>query len=141
MTHSEAAAIFYSAMTAFPFLKDHLSIKKGDKVLINGASGAIGTFAVQIPNYFGAVVTGVCGPSNIEMVKLQGAKYVVDYTKEDFANMSNNYDVIFDAIGKSAYIKLKNVLKVGGIYLSTVPTFNIMMKTLFGSKKAKFVAT
>lgn len=141
MTHPEAAAISYSAMTALPFLKDYVSIKKGDKVLINGASGAIGTFAVQIANYFGAEVTGVCGSSNMEMVKLQGAKYVIDYTKENFTNNSKEYDVIFDAVGKSSYAKCKKVLKEDGIYLSTVPTFNTMMKTLFGSKKAKFVAT
>lgn len=142
MSHSEAAAISYSAMTALPFLKDYTSIKKGDKVLINGASGAIGTFAVQIANYFGAEVTGVCGSSNIEMVKAQGAKYVIDYTKEDFTNNSNNkFNIIFDAVGKSSYNECKKVLKDNGIYLSTVPSLNIMIKALFGSKKAKFVAT
>lgn len=141
MSHSQAAAISYSAMTALPFLKDYSSIKKGDKVLVNGASGAIGTFAVQMASYFGAQVTGVCGPSNIEMVKLQGAKYVIDYTKEDFTSNSNDFDVIFDAVGKSSYTKCKKALKESGIYLSTVLSFGIMMKTVFGSKKAKFVAT
>lgn len=141
MSHAEAAAISYSAMTALPFLKDYSSIKKGDKVLVNGASGAIGTFAVQIANYFGAEVTGVCGSSNIEMVKSQGAKYAIDYTKEDFTNSSSKFDVVFDAVGKSSYSKCKKVLKEDGIYLTTVPTFDVMVKTLFGSKKAKFVAT
>lgn len=141
MTYQEAAAISYSAMTALPFLKDYVTIKQGDKVLINGASGAIGTFAVQIAKHFGAEVTGVCGSSNIEMVKLQGAKHVIDYTKEDFTNNSKKYDVIFDAVGKSSYAECKKALKDSGVYLTTVPSFSIMIKTLFNSKKAKFVAT
>lgn len=141
MTHPEAAAISYGAMTALPFFREHAKIKKGDKVLVNGASGAIGTFAVQIASFLGAEVTGVCGPSNIELVKSLGAKNVIDYTKDDFTDDSGKYDIIFDAVGKSSYSKCKKVLGKEGIYLSTVPSFGIMMKTLFGSKKAKFVAT
>ncbi|MBI9011827.1 MAG: NAD(P)-dependent alcohol dehydrogenase [Clostridiales bacterium] len=145
MTFDEAAAVAYSAMTALPFLKDHVKIDKNTHILINGASGAIGTFAIQIAKHFGAKVTAVCGSSNIEMVKDIGADHVVDYTKDDFTTHLNSFDIIFDVVGKSSYSKSKYALKKEGVYLTTAPDFGavIHMMTLsrLKSKKAKFVAT
>ena len=145
MTFEEAAAVAYSAMTALSFLKDHTEINNNTHILINGASGAIGTFAVQIAKYFGAEVTAVCGSSNIEMVTTIGADHVIDYTKNDFTTHLNSFDIIFDVVGKNSYSKSKYALKKEGIYLTTVPDFGaiIHMMTLskLKSKKAKFVAT
>lgn len=145
MTFEEAAAVAYSAMTALPFLKDHTEINKKTHILINGASGAIGTFAVQIAKYFEAEVTAVCGPNNIEMVTTIGADHVIDYTVNDFTTHLNTFDVIFDVVGKSSYSKSKYALKKEGVYLTTVPDFGaiVQMMTLskLKSKKAKFVAT
>lgn len=128
-------------LTALPFLRDHGKIQKGHKVLINGASGAIGTYAVQIAKYYGAEVTAVCSASNVEMVKSIGADYVIDYTKEDFVKSNQTFDIIFDAVGKSSFSHTKKALKKNGIYLRTVPTlrilFDMFWTSRFGPKKAK----
>lgn len=144
MSFKEASAIAYSAMTALPFMRDYTDIKEGSQVLINGASGAIGTFAVQLAKKQGAVVTGVCGPSNVEMVKLIGSDHVIDYSKQDFNTNQSSYDVIFDAVGKSSYKSSKPALKAGGVYLTTVPSFGVLtalITNIYSSKKSKFVAT
>jgi len=145
MTFEEAAAVAYSAMTALPFLKDHTEISKKTHILINGASGAIGTFAVQIAKYFEAEVTAVCGPNNIDMVTAIGADHVIDYTVNDFRTHLNTFDIIFDVVGKSSYSKSKYALKKEGVYLTTVPDFgaiaHMMTLSKLKSRKAKFVAT
>ena len=106
-----------------------------------GASGAIGTFAVQIADLLEAEVTGVCGPSNIEMVRSVGADNVIDYTRENFNESGESYDIIFDAVGKSSFSSCKDSLKPSGIYLSTVLStgilFYMLWTSIFGSKKAK----
>ncbi len=144
-TTFEEAAACEGALTAFPFLRDHGHIQRGHKVLINGASGAVGTAAVQIAKYLGAEVTGVCSTENMELVRSLGADRVIDYTKDDFTGDGRTYDIIFDTPGKSSYSRCKGSLKTGGTYLSTVPTLAVALQMLWtskiGNKRAAFVAS
>lgn len=145
MSYAEAAGICDGGNTALTFLRDKAKVQSGQKVLINGASGSVGTWAVQIAKYYGADVTGVCSSTNVELVKSLGADKVIDYTKEDFTQSGESWDVIFDAVGKSSYSQCKSSLTQNGIYLLTVPTLAIMPQMLWtskiGSKKAIFAAT
>lgn len=144
MTYEEAAGVCDGAPTALTFLRDIANIQSGQKILINGASGSVGTYAVQLARYYGAEVTGVCSTANLKLVKSHGADKVIDYTQEDFTKTGQTYDVIFDAVGKSSFSRCKKSLKQRGVYLSTVPTLAIMLQMLWtskiGSKKAKFAA-
>lgn len=115
----EAAAIYFGGHTALHFLKKG-NISKGQKVLIYGASGAVGTYAVQLAKYFGAAVTGICSTRNLDMVKNLGADNVLDYTKEDFTQSGETYDLIFDAVGKSPFFKCIKALTKNGRYVRTV---------------------
>jgi NADPH2:quinone reductase len=138
MTFTEAASVVDGATTAYFFLKEKASIREGNRVLINGASGSIGTFAVQIAKYFGAEVTGVCSTKNIELVKSIGADKVVDYTKEDFTKLGDTYDIIFDTVGKSSFNQCRKVLKSKGKYVVTVMIIKHLIRsfvTKFGNKK------
>ena len=145
MTFEESAAICNGALTALPFLRDLGNLQRGQKVLINGASGSIGTFAIQLAKYFGADVTGVCSGENVDLVKSLGADTVIDYTREDFTSREQFYDIIFDTVGKRSFSQCKRVLAVNGVYLSPILNVTIMLQMLwtsmFGGKKARFAAT
>lgn len=145
MTFEEAAPICDGALTSLSFLKDIGKIQSGQRVLINGASGSLGSSAVQIAKYFGAEVTGVCSTTNLDMVKSLGSEVVIDYTKEDFTNSSQPYDIIFDTVGKSSFSRCKNSLTKNGVYLSPVLGLPLLLQmiwtSLVGNKKAKFSAT
>ncbi len=145
ITFEDAAAVSEGSLTALPFLRDHAKLQKGQKILINGACGGVGVYAVQLAKYFGADVTGVCGPANVDFVRSIGADHVIDYTSEDFTQMNKRYDVIFDAVAKSTFSKCKKSLLPYGIYLNTVPSVGMMLAVMTTSKskgkKACFAAT
>jgi len=145
MTYEESASSVDGFLTALPFLRDKGNIQSGQKVLINGASGSVGSAAVQIAKHFGAEVTGVCSTENLDMVKSIGADDVIDYTKVSFNKTDKTYDIIFDTVGKITFSNCKSSLKPKGIFLEAGIGLGIMryvlLTSLFGSKKAKIAAT
>lgn len=145
MSYDEAAPVVDGALTVHNFLTNLATIRPGDKVLINGASGGLGTAAVQFAKYFGAEVTGVASGRNEDLVRQQGADHFIDYTRQDFTKGSERYDVIFDTVGKVSFGKAKRVLKTNGMFLSPVLGIGLLLNVLwtsrFGTKRAKFSAT
>jgi NADPH:quinone reductase-like Zn-dependent oxidoreductase len=137
----EAAAIFLGAHTSLFYLRDMGNIQAGHKILIYGASGAIGTYAVQLAKYFGAEVTGVCSTTNLEMVKSLGADKVIDYMKEDYTRNGEAYDLILDTVGKTSFSRCKKSLKQKGLYLPVVMDLTelvqIMWTSMTDGKKVK----
>ncbi len=115
MTFEQAASVPVAAITALQGLRDKGKIQPGQKVLINGASGGVGTFAVQIAKSFGADVTGVCSTRNVDMVRSLGADHVIDYTKEDFTKTDRRYDLIFDLVGNHSFSERRRILNPNGI--------------------------
>src|ERR1700682_5042297 len=110
LTFEQAAAVGVSASTALQLLRDQGKVRAGQKVLINGASGGVGTFAVQIAKAFGAEVTGVCSARNVNMVRSIGADYVIDYTREDFTKSDQRYDLIYDLVGNHSFSERRRIL-------------------------------
>ncbi|MCB1222083.1 MAG: NAD(P)-dependent alcohol dehydrogenase [Planctomycetales bacterium] len=125
---ADMLAISEGAMTALPFLRDAGGIRKGMQVLVNGASGSVGSAAVQLARHFGAQVTAVCSAGNAELVRSLGATEVIDYASEDFTAGEARYDIVFDAVGRSSFAACRRVLKPDGAYLCTVLSFGILMQ-------------
>ena len=147
ITYEQAAASTEGAHYAYNFI-NKVNLESGQKVLVNGATGAIGSAAVQFLKYFGVDVIAVCNTKNIELVKSLGANKVFDYTKEDFTKDNQKYDFIFDTVGKSSFFKCKQLLQPGGIYISSdlgfmaqnifLPLITPIIKPIIGNKKTIF---
>lgn len=145
MSFEEAAPLCDGALTSYNFLTRIGELKAGQHVLINGASGALGCAAVQIAKHIGAVVTAVCSHKNAALVKELGADFVIDYNKENFCLHQQRYDLIYDSIGSSSFIKAKKALKPQGQYISPVLSLSLLWSVIStkitGQQKAKFDAT
>ena len=147
ISYEQAAASSEGAHYAYNFI-NKVDLKSDHNVLINGASGGIGSASVQLVKYFGANVTAVCNTKNIELVKSLGANRVIDYTKEDFTKDEQKYDFVFDTVGKSSFFKCKHLLQPGGIYISSdlgymsqnifLPLITPIIKPMIGNKKTVF---
>ncbi|MGB0837208.1 MAG: NAD(P)-dependent alcohol dehydrogenase [Flavobacteriaceae bacterium] len=141
ISHSEAAVICDGFVTSYNFLFKIGQLKKGQHILINGASGSLGSAAVQLAKYAGARVTAVCSMSNFEMVRKLGADTLIDYRMSSYWEVADLCDVVYDAVGLSSYFQANKVLKTTGVYLSPVLTFSTLMGSVFRSSKVKFAAT
>jgi len=141
LSWEQAASLSLAGNTALFFIRDLAKIQPGQTILIHGASGAIGTYAVQLAKYFGAVVTGVCSASNAEMVKSLGADKVIDYNKEDFTKSLERFDFVFSVVGKTTFSQCRGLLKPNGIYLEnmmeTTDFLKVLWTSITGGKKIK----
>ena len=141
---ADAAALCDGTMTALPFLRYGGHVVPGMRVLVNGAAGSVGGAAVQLARHRGAEVTGVCSAANVEHVRALGAQHVVDRSQVDAMSAGERYDVVFDAAGKSSYRRARRALVDGGVYLTTVPSFAIMLQqptSRFGRTRAVIMFT
>ena len=147
VTFEQAAAVPVAAVTALQALRDHGRVRQGQRVLINGASGGVGTFAVQIAKAFGAQVTAVCSPRNVETARALGADRVIDYTREDFTRSGESYDLMIDVAGNHSWAECKRVLAPTGIMVAaggsahTVRGTNSTIKHLIGVRMASLRGT
>jgi NADPH:quinone reductase-like Zn-dependent oxidoreductase len=145
ISDDDAVAICEGGLVALPFLRDTAALRPGQRVLINGAAGAVGSAAVQLSKHLGAEVTAVCSGRHADLVRSLGADRVIDYTLEDFSRSSERYDVVFDAVGKSSFGRAGAVLKDRGIYMTTVIGVRIVPQMLwtsrFGRKRAAITFT
>jgi NADPH:quinone reductase-like Zn-dependent oxidoreductase len=142
MTHEEAAVVPFGAGTALAFLKG-AGIRHGQKALIIGASGGVGTYAIQLAKYYGAEVSGVCSTKNLELVKFLGADRVIDYTREDFTRNGETYDIILDTVaGKTSFSRCKGSLTPKGIYLAVAgglkEAVQMLWTSMIGGKRVRF---
>lgn len=145
LSFAEACTWGDGHLTSINFLREIGKVRPGMKVLVNGASGSLGTAAVQIAKYYGATVTGVCSTTNTGLVRSLGADEVIDYTRENFTDTPDTYDLIFDTVGKSSFSRSRKALRKNGVYLSPVMKFSLLLRMIFTSfgkgKKAMFAAT
>jgi len=143
MSYEQAAAVPLAALTALQALRDSGEIQPGQQVLINGASGGVGSFAVQIAKALETEVTAVCSTKNVELVETLGADYVIDYTQKDFTQDTKQYDIILDAVAKESFSRCQNILKPNGIYVTTLPALDTFVQGLLTflvpGKTAKFM--
>ena len=141
LSWEDAVALPFGANTALYFLRTLGKIQAGQDVLIIGASGSVGSAAVQLATHFGAIVTAVCSGANVEMVKSLGADTVIDYTKEDFTRSGATYDLIFDVVGATTFGRCRHSLKPTGVFLACIMSVNDMVRILwtsmFGGKRIK----
>ena len=137
----EAAASVDGASTALFFLRDKADVRPGQRVLIVGASGSIGSYAVQLARHLGAQVTGVCSTPNVELVESLGAHHVIDYTRQNFAQSSTTYDVVFDTVGRSSFGQSKAVLAHSGVYVATTGLVNYLLAWATRFRSGKRVIT
>ncbi len=142
ITMAEAAALPMAGLTALQSLLTGSGINKGDRILINGASGGVGHLGVQLAKAMGAHVTGVCSTRNVEFVYALGADQVIDYTQEDFTRQEKKYLKVFDAVGKSSFSQSKKILEEKGFFITTLPSANVIFHRIlnpFSGKKAFIV--
>jgi len=135
LSYQEAASIPMAAITALQGLRDHGNIYRAGKVLINGASGGVGSYAIQIAKLFGTEVTAVCSTPNVAQALTLGADHVIDYKKEDFTKSSASYDLIFDVVGNKPLGEINKLLSSHGAYVSTVFSMNLMMSGILSNSK------
>jgi len=133
----DAAALLNGAITAIPFLREKGNIQRGQRVLVNGASGSVGSAAVQIACALGATVDGVCSTANLVLVSSLGADRVFDYMKDDFTKSGERYDIVFDAAGKRSFGLCHPSLTDNGVYLTTIPSPGVLLRALFQGKTGK----
>ncbi len=144
LDYNESASVPLAALTAYQALVNHGELTKGSRVLINGCSGGVGHFAVQIAKAMGADVTGVCSTKNVKLSKELGADKVIDYTKENVTVNKEKYDIFFDAVANQSYGKIKPILNKNGRYITTLPSVGVILNSVTGllsSKKAKMINT
>lgn len=137
LTMAEAAATPMAALTALKALLKNGTIHGKDHILVNGASGGVGSFAVQMAKAMGATVTGVCSSQNVEFVKSLGADHVIDYTRKDFTRSPERYHKIVDAVGKSSFSRCKKILQPAGIFISTLPSTGLILSRTLNSLRSK----
>ena len=137
LSFEQAAAVPVAGLTALQCLRDQGQIQSGQKVLINGASGGVGTFAVQLAKVFGAVVTGVCSTQNVDRVRSIGADQVIDYTREDFTQTGQLYDLVFDNVGNRSIADIKRILAPTGMYLLNAYAPTLMLQLMLRSGNSK----
>lgn len=131
LSFAEAAALPFGSLTAFDFLKNKAKMQSGDKILVHGASGAVGSAAVQIAKHFGAIVTAVCSGRNFDFVKALGADFVIDYTKENFLDKQESYDIILDAVGTLSFAQCQKKLLDKGRLLLVAASLPDMLPALY----------
>jgi len=144
ISYDGAVAIVEGGLTALNFLHNKANIQQGQMALIYGASGSVGTASIQVAKYFGADVTAVCSSANFELVKSIGTDSVIDYRKDDFTKNGQQYDIIFDTLGKRSFAACKGSLTPNGIYLnsgSAATILPMLWTSVFGRKKAILTAT
>jgi NADPH:quinone reductase-like Zn-dependent oxidoreductase len=143
LSFEEAAAVPLAGMTALQALRDTGRLKAGDRVLVNGASGGVGSFAVQIAKTFGATVTAVTSGNNVEWVKALGADRVIDYRREDFTRSEERYHVVFDVVSSSSFARCKPILESRGLYIRTLPSpstiFHLIASTIIPGPQTRLV--